>query len=350
MTLKHFSTALKVLAVLLAVATFLPLIPTNLGFVRSLDFPRLQVAVALVACTVALITTSRDAVALTLSGAMLAALALQASHILPFTPLVATQAKAAETCDAGGCVSLVVLNVLQSNRNYPAALDVIERQSPDIVLLLETDAGWQSAMAPLRERYPNRVERPQDNTYGLLFYSRLPLRDPTVRFLLQEDVPSLRTTVELPGGEAVTFHGLHPRPPGPAHSSAPRDAELVIVAREVARTKGPTIVAGDLNDVAWSRTHQIFQNVSGLLDPRQGRGLFSTFHAQYPFARWPLDHVFFSEHFLLADMHRLNDVGSDHFPISVSLCRAPWAPTLQDAPEASQDDHRDAREAVEAVR
>ncbi|RZK94044.1 MAG: endonuclease, partial [Methylobacterium sp.] len=166
MTLKHFSTALKVLAVLLAVATFLPLIPTNLGFVRSLDFPRLQVAVALVACTVALITTSRDAVALTLSGAMLAALALQASHILPFTPLVATQAKAAETCDAGGRVSLVVLNVLQSNRNYAAALDVIERQSPDIVLLLETDAGWQSAMAPLRERYPNRVEQPQDNTYG----------------------------------------------------------------------------------------------------------------------------------------------------------------------------------------
>ncbi|GJD75364.1 endonuclease/exonuclease/phosphatase family protein [Methylobacterium goesingense] len=345
----YLSTALKVVAALLATATFLPLIPTNLGFVRSLDFPRLQIAVALVGCIVALLAISRDASALVLSAAMLAALALQASHILPFTPLAATQAKAADTCDAGDRGSLLVLNVLQSNRDYAVALDLIERQSPDIVLLLETDAGWQSAMAPLRVRYPNQVEQPQDNTYGLLFYSRLPLRDPTIRFLLQEDVPSLRTTIVLPGGEAVTFHGLHPRPPHPGHSSAPRDAELVMVAKEVAKTKGPTIVAGDLNDVAWSRTNQLFQNLSGLLDPRQGRGLFSTFHAQYPVARWPLDHVFFSEHFLLADMQRLGDIGSDHFPISVSLCRAPHAPARQDAPEASKEDHRDAREAIEAV-
>ncbi|SFL58886.1 endonuclease/exonuclease/phosphatase family protein [Methylorubrum salsuginis] len=346
----YLSTALKAVAALLTVATFLPLVPTDLGFVRSLDFPRLQIAVALSACILALLVTSRDATAVILSIAMLAALALQGSHILPFTPLAATQAKAAESCDAGDRVSLVVLNVLQSNRDYGVTLDLIERQSPDIVLLLETNAGWQSAMAPLRDRYPNKVEQPQDNTYGLLFYSRLPLRDPTIRFLLQKDVPSLRTTIVLPSGEAVTFHGLHPRPPHPGHSSAPRDGELVMVAREVARTKGPTIVAGDLNDVAWSRTNQLFQNLSGLLDPRQGRGLFATFHAQYPFARWPLDHIFFSEHFLLVDMERLDDVGSDHFPITVSLCRAPHAPARHDAPTASEKDHRDAKEAIEAVR
>ena len=87
-----------------------------------------------------------------------------------------------------------------------------------------------------------------------------------------------------------------------------------------------------------------------MLDPRQGRGLFSTFHARYPFARWSLDHVFFSERFLLADMQRLDDVGSDHFLISVSLCLAPHAPAPQETSEASKDDHRDAREAVEAAR
>lgn len=281
---------------------------------------------------------------------MVGALVLQASHILPFTPIWATQAKAARTCDPGERMSLLVLNVLQSNRDYGAALNLVASRSPDLVLLLETDESWREAMAPMRDRYPERVEQPQDNTYGLLFYSRFPLRDATVRHLLQEDVPSLRTAIVLPDGEHVTFHGLHPRPPHPGHSSAPRDAELVMVAREVAETRGPTIVAGDLNDVAWSRTNALFQNISGLLDPRQGRGLFSTFHARYPFARWPLDHVFYSEHFLLSGMERLGDVGSDHFPIWVELCRAPHASAKQETPEASTEDHRDAREAIEAVR
>ncbi|KQP58131.1 endonuclease [Methylobacterium sp. Leaf399] len=342
--------ALKGIAALLVLATALPLIRTNVGLVRSLDFPRLQIAVALAACLVGLLVVSRDATALVLAVAMAGALVLQARHILPFTPLATTQAKAAAAGDPGAHLSLLVLNVLESNRDYARALDLLVRESPDLILLLETDAAWQSAMAPLRERYPHRVEQPQDNTYGLLFFSRLPLRDPTIRYLLQEDVPSLRTTLVLGDGEPVTFYGIHPRPPHPGHSSAPRDAELVMVAREIEKGEGPTIVAGDLNDVAWSRTTQLFQNISGLLDPRQGRGLFATFHAHYPFARWPLDHVFFSEHFLLSGLKRLDGVGSDHFPISVTLCRAPHAAAVQDKPSATAEDHEDAQAAIEAVR
>ncbi|WP_019904069.1 endonuclease/exonuclease/phosphatase family protein [Methylobacterium sp. 77] len=346
----YLTLALKGIAGLLVAGTLLPLIETNLGLVRSLDFPRLQIAVALAACIVGLLLVSRDTSDVILAIAMAAALVMQVRYILPFTPLAATQAKSATSCEPGARLSLVVLNVLQSNRDFGAALDLVTRRSPDIVLLLETDSGWQEAMAPLRALYPNRVEQPQDNTYGLLFYSRLPLRGPEIRFLLQDDVPSLRTDIVLPDGETARLYGLHPRPPHPGQSSAPRDAELVIVAREVAQGRGPTIVAGDLNDVAWSRTTQLFQSISGLLDPRQGRGLFATFHAQWPVMRWPLDHVFFSEHFLLAGMERLPGVGSDHFPIAVSLCAAPHAPARQEKPTATAEDHRDAQEAIEAAR
>ena len=128
------------------------------------------------------------------------------------------------------------------------------------------------------------------------------------------------------------------------------DAELLLVGRAIQAHDGPTVVAGDLNDVAWSHTSELFRRLARLLDPRVGRGLLPTFHADYKLLRWPLDHVFYSEHFLLSGMERLGDVGSDHFPIWVELCRAPHASAKQETPEASTEDHRDAREAIEAVR
>jgi len=36
-------------------------------------------------------------------------------------------------------------------------------------------------------------------------------------------------------------------------------------------------------------------------DPRIGREVCNTFHAEHPFFRYPLDHAFHSEHFKLDD-------------------------------------------------
>ncbi len=154
-------------------------------------------------------------------------------------------------------MTLLIANVLESNRDYGGLLREAARTRPDLILALETDEGWRRALAPLERDYPHVVAQAQDNTYGLMLYSRLPLERTQVRFLLEDDVPSIRTGVVLPSGERFTFHGVHPRPPHPGHSSAPRDAELVLVAREVDREDGPTVVAGDLNDVAWSDTTRL---------------------------------------------------------------------------------------------
>lgn len=124
----------------------------------------------------------------------------------------------------------------------------------------------------------------------------------------------------------ISVYGVHPRPPKPRQDTAERDAELVLVGREVRQQGKPTIVAGDLNDVAWSDTTALFQEVSGLLDPRVGRQLMPTFPAHLPLLRWPLDYVFVSPGFTLLRMERLGDVGSDHLPILVELCVSNLAP------------------------
>ena len=173
----------------------------------------------------------------------------------------------------------LVVNVLMDNRDADRLAAGIATVDPDLVLALETDAWWVERLARMLPGHQHRVTHPLDNTYGLALFSRLELVDAELRFLLQPDVPSLRTRVRLRSGEEVVLIGIHPEPPSPteADSSLPRDAELVLVGREAAREPLPMIVAGDLNDVAWSRTSRLFRRLSGLIDPRVGAASTTAF-------------------------------------------------------------------------
>jgi endonuclease/exonuclease/phosphatase (EEP) superfamily protein YafD len=157
----------------------------------------------------------------------------------------------------------------------------------------------------------------------MLFYSRLPLASCDLRFAVSNDIPSIRAVVRLRSGDEVVLYVVHPPPPLPDCDSYGRDAELVRTGLEVRRDGRPSVVVGDLNDVAWSYTTTLFKRVSRMVDPRVGRGLYSTFHARHPLARYPLDHVFHTREFTLRELRRLGYTGSDHFPIVVELAYTP---------------------------
>ena len=120
-----------------------------------------------------------------------------------------------------------------------------------------------------------------------------------------------------------------------------------MVGKRIHEDPQPTLVAGDLNDVAWSRTTLLFCRVGGMLDPRRGRGLFSTFHAKYPILRWPLDHIFVTEHFTLVGMQRLKYFGSDHFPMLATFCYRPSRKNEAETPEASTEERSEASETIQ---
>ena len=110
------------------------------------------------------------------------------------------------------------------------------------------------------------------------------------------------------------------------------------MAKSVAETDAPVIVTGDLNDVGWSETTRLFRKISGLLDPRIGRGMFNTFHADYWFIRWPLDHLFHGDHFTLSRIFRLSGFGSDHFALFTELVLEVRRDEQQSSLKANEND------------
>ncbi|WP_242926452.1 endonuclease/exonuclease/phosphatase family protein [Pontibacter vulgaris] len=343
---------LQALATFAILGTFLPLLHSQEWYIRVFDYPRLQLftlAVVSFILYIWLAPKDRKRDKFLLAGLAIAVI-YQAINIYPYTFLAPKEVKDADkNTPSDSWLSLLVSNVFMDNKEHDKLAALIQKQKPDIVLLLESDLVWQQGLSNVTKQYPYRVEIPLKNTYGMHLYSRLPLRQQKVSYLLDKDIPSIKTFVKLRNGIWVELHVVHPKPPVPTEdaTSEKRDAEIVMIARDIANSKYPVVVAGDFNDVAWSRTTELFQEVSKLLDPRLGRGFYNTFNANYPILRWPLDHVFHSNHFKVENIKRLPDINSDHFPMYIRLSFAPENKYEQEEPEADAQTQEEASEIIE---
>ncbi len=332
------------------IATALPLVRADAWWIRLFDFPRLQITfVTAITLTVYLLFI-RDLgiVQMIFLAALALCLIYQSYMMFPYTPFARKQVEHSVNPTEESSFSLLFANVMESNRNSKRLKEIIKEADPDIILTAETNKWWQEQMNEFEFTHKYTVHQPQENTYGMLLYSRLELINPEIKFLLQNDIPSIHARVKLRSGKELELRCLHPRPPFPTEdeSSTDRDAEILIVGKENKEKPSPFVVMGDLNDVAWSRTNYLFQDISGLLDPRVGRGFYNTFHASYPFLRVPLDHFFHSNHFRLVDFRRLGYFGSDHFPVYIKLSYESDAVHEQEELQADASQREEAGEKI----
>ncbi len=218
-------------------------------------------------------------------------------------------------------ISCLVHNVYQENDKYDDMIDLIRESKADIVLLVETNIEWGKHLDKLRDSYPYFIKELRDNTYGMIMMSRYKYEYAKIEHRIKNYIPSIHTAINI-NQQRIHIFGVHPEPPMIGHetSTKPKDLELLSAAYSIDNLPAfeKAILIGDLNDVAWSKTSHVFKTISGLKDPRQGRGFFATFPAWSPF-RIPLDHVFCSSQFKLKKLKVLRKTGSDHLPIYFSL-------------------------------
>ncbi len=342
---------LYILGIFSLIFALTPLLLSKYWWIRGFDFPHVQftcfsfLAIVFFLININSLETGEWVMFVLLVGIFI----YQLKIIAPYTPFSRKQVMDALYLDTQSTVRIFTSNVFQDNHDFEKFISEFKDNGPDLAILLETDQWWVDNLSVLKEDYPYHIEYPLDNYYGIALYSKLPTRNLEVKFLISDEIPSIHGEAQLRNGVWVKIFCLHPMPPSPTENekSLDRDAELLLVAKSIDKKDYPLIVMGDMNDVAWSHTTRMFQRISRLLDPRIGRGFYNTFHAKYPFMRWPLDHLFVSNDFQLVDLRVLKDVGSDHFPVTATLCYNCLTEGNNKPPKPDEDDLAEAEKTIE---
>jgi len=341
---------LEILGTVGILSSLLTLVKSTQWWIRILDFPRVQIMVLLI-LIVGLYGWLYGYETLTQKiflGLMLLAAVNQLVHVYKFTPFVRVQALRSKIKAPKNSFGFMISNVRMSNKKYRDFLKVVREADPDILLINEPNQRWADEISELDARYPYCIKKPLENTYGMMFFSKFKLSNTEVRFLVEEGIPSFYTVIELPTGKKFDLFTVHPQPPQFHKDTDLREAELLTVAKMAKDSPYPSVVAGDLNDVAWSYTTNLFRKISSLLDPRIGRGFFNTYNAYVPFFRYSLDHVFYDPAFRLIKMKRLDFFGSDHFPIFIRLNFEPQEAQEHEIPHPDEEELQDAQELLKA--
>lgn len=319
-----------VVSVCLIIVSLLSLIhELTYWYSKVLDFPRLQYLYLALICLLAFVLLMKllnkkwRFSSILLSLGLIATITIQAILILPYFMSDYEVPDAAETVKAESSVSILIANVLITNRESADFLQVVGNADPDMLLVMEVDEWWVNQLEPLKKDYAYVMEYPLDNAYGMALYSKLPLKDTEIMFFKHDDVPSFHSKVILPSGRAFMFHGVHPVAPVPSDKYPDNEGEdevaLLKVAEIIAADSLPSVLAGDFNDVSWSHTSRLFEEKGNLNNVRIGRGLYNSYNAQSFIQRWPLDHYFVTDEFALLELERLPPFGSDHFPMLASF-------------------------------
>lgn len=348
MKLKIFLRLFGVIAIIL---TVFPYISTNEWYVRIFDFPHLQLTlltmIALLIYFIGFdIKSKLDYVFVVVLSACFI---FQGIKIYPYTAFGKFEVQDSSTSNTKD-LSIYTANVLQKNNDRQSLLSDIRDNDADVLLFTETNKEWvRSLSTELDRQYDYKVEVPLDNTYGMVLFSKLKLHEPQVRYMIEDTIPSIHSQLLLNSNDTIQLYAIHPAPPTPSHnpSSVDRDAEMMKIAKHSRDSRFPVVVLGDFNDVAWSETTELFQKVSGLLDMRKGRGLYSTYNAKSWIMRWPLDHVFTSADFRIKKVHRGASVGSDHFPFYAELTYEPDLAKEQLLPPPSKEQLKKAFEQID---
>ena len=208
---------------------------------------------------------------------------------------------------------LLLSNVLGTNPNISATVNLIEKTKPDIILLIEPTESWLDAILPHLEAYPYRILVPRPDNYGIALFTKHHMKTQETIILGPYQKPTIFASLDL-DGKQLNLLGTHAQPPFNALDSAYRDQQINEVVAFARQQNRPTLIMGDFNTTSWSAVIRDLLK-SGWKDSRVGFGVQASWPAANPLLRVPIDHIFTTPDVVVHKRQLGSRVGSDHLPV-----------------------------------
>lgn len=216
--------------------------------------------------------------------------------------------------DSGEKIKILSMNLLSSNNNFQAVIELIENEKADIVLLQEINSKWDQSLIPLEAKYPFNLKRVREDNFGMVVLSKLKFKEIEILTLSEAGVPTFLLKTSL-NDNVINFITTHPLPPVGSAYFRMRNEQFENINELVKSLEGEVILIGDLNTTSFSPNFNKITKETSLRDARLGFGLQSTWNARMKFISIAIDHVLVTEG-IHVNEHRIGpDVGSDHFPV-----------------------------------
>jgi endonuclease/exonuclease/phosphatase (EEP) superfamily protein YafD len=221
----------------------------------------------------------------------------------------------------GPTLRVVSQNVFTHNTNYQAVFDLVEREDPDILFLIESNQRWQREMAPLEATYPFTLHIPSRSNFGLSVYAKEPWSAIEVARFGRAQLPSLVLHLDTPEGP-VQLIATHTVPPINPNYSALRNEHLVELGEWIAASALPTLLVGDLNTTPWSPAFHDLVRAGYLQNTQRGYGISPTW-TLHNLPGIPIDHALVTRGVAIGDRRTGPQIGSDHRAVIVDFAAAP---------------------------
>ena len=217
---------------------------------------------------------------------------------------------AEEADQAAKPVKLISANVLASNRQWSSVMNLVARERPDIIVVVEVTHEWADALKLLPKEYAHSLVEARFGVFGMAAYSRQPFTGHVLRVGARE--------LPLFYMDFGSFVLMAAHPPPPVTNELATEHRLYIeeIADRARHAAKPVIVAGDFNGTLWNNSMRPL-NKAGLRSSHPS-GLAWTWPTGFvPFAM-QIDHVLVRDA-AVRDFRVLMDIGSDHRPIRTSF-------------------------------
>ncbi len=260
---------------------------------------------------------------------VLSATAILASGVLVAPELAAADRTPAAPAD-GETIKVLQLNVWGRNAEPERTTAWVLAQDADVVVVQEAYGGLRSVGRMLNGHFTGRTSCAEPNPHcsTVILYNRPALAEGGLAAGGEPFVAAGWVTLAGPGGPftVVGAHLTWPYPAGPQQAQSRRLAETL--DRFDRRT---AIVAGDFNSTPWSFSLRRQDRAFGL--ERRTRALPSwpvtvwDRKIEAPFPVLPIDHVYAGSGWRTVKVERGPRLGSDHYPVVVTLSRVSAAPS-----------------------